>query len=66
MSNIDLARILTAEDRALARQRAEARGLLARTDWMVIRAAETGRPVPEDMRKARAAARLVLDGAQGG
>jgi hypothetical protein len=62
MSNIDLTRILTAADRARALQLSEARGFLARTDWMVIRAAETGRPVPEDVRKARAAARKVLDG----
>ena len=37
--------------------RAEALAYLARTDWMVIRANETGTPVPEDIAFARADAR---------
>ena len=34
---------------------------LAETDWMVVRAAETGKPVPEDVQERRAAARGVAN-----
>ena len=34
-----------------------ARRFLAETDWMVIRAAETGKPIPQDVVEARALAR---------
>ena len=57
---VDLSRIITAEDQARARAQAQARATLAATDWLVIRAAETGKPVPEDIRTARAEARTVL------
>jgi hypothetical protein len=57
--------IKTASDLALEAQAAEreritqqARAYLDSTDWMVIRAAETGVPVPADVAAARAAARL--------
>ena len=45
-----------------ARRADEARRYLVETDWMVIRAAETGRPVPEDVATARAEARRKLGG----
>jgi hypothetical protein len=51
-----------AETAARARAMAEARAYLAETDWMVIRAAETGKPVPEAVTEARAAARKTLNG----
>jgi len=55
---------LTAEADAAERARisAEARRYLAETDWMVIRATETGKPVPEDVIAARAAARKIITG----
>ena len=62
MTNIDFTRIVTAEDRARARDEAEARQTLAATDWMIIRQAETGDPVPEAVRAARARARRILGG----
>lgn len=40
--------------------RAEAAAYLAETDWMVIRAAETGKPVPDDVSTRRAEARKSL------
>jgi len=53
---------LAAERDAAARARAavEARAYLAETDWMVVRAAETGKPVPDRVTQARAAARASL------
>ncbi|MBL4917991.1 hypothetical protein [Szabonella alba] len=61
---IDWSKTITAEDRATAdaeataaTARAEALAYLASTDWMVIRAAETGKAMPEDVAEARAAAR---------
>jgi 2,4-dienoyl-CoA reductase-like NADH-dependent reductase (Old Yellow Enzyme family) len=45
-----------------ARAVAEARAYLADTDWMVIRAAESGKPVPDDVIAARVAARVVISG----
>ena len=56
---IKTAEDLAAERAATERARAadEARRYLAETDWMVARAAETGKPVPEDVAKERAAAR---------
>ena len=53
----DLAAGRAAAERALAA--AEARRYLAETDWMVIRAAETGVPVPEDVAERRVAAREI-------
>ena len=56
--------IKTAEDiaadraaAARARAAAEAHRYLAETDWMVIRAAETGKPVPDDVAAKRKSAR---------
>jgi hypothetical protein len=61
---IKTAEQIEAERAAAARAQveAEARAYLAETDWMVIRAAETGKPVPEDVAEARAAARKTLNG----
>ncbi len=39
---------------------ADMRSYLAQTDWYVIRFAETGTPVPEDVASARAAARAAI------
>lgn len=39
---------------------AEAQRYLRATDWMVVRAMETGVPVPEDVGKRRAEARAIL------
>ncbi|MCJ8138613.1 hypothetical protein [Falsirhodobacter halotolerans] len=49
---------VTAEEDA--QTRAEAAAYLADTDWMVIRAAEGGKPVPDDITARRAAARAAL------
>lgn len=76
MSRIDYSRLLTAEDRRdrerrrdAAHARAAARETLAHSDWMVIRAIETGKPVPPEVAQARAGARALLaadpDGAGG-
>lgn len=46
-----------AEDACLRAQR-----LLAETDWYVIRQLETGKPVPVDVTRTRAAARRTLGG----
>ena len=61
--------IKTAEDLAAdaeAAQRARdaiaARRFLADTDWMVIRATETGKPMPDDVAAQRAAARKAIAG----
>jgi hypothetical protein len=48
--------------RARARAVAEARAYLADTDWIIIRASETGKPVPVDVAEARAAARKIIPG----
>ena len=61
MANSDLTRIVTAAALARAAAEAEARRTLAATDWMVIRSCETGTPVPEDVTRARAAARRMFD-----
>lgn len=64
---IDLTQLITAEDKAAAaaagaaaREHATARAYLAETDWMVVRAAETGKPVPADVADQRAQARAVI------
>lgn len=46
-----------AEANARAAVRAAALTYLSETDWMVMRAAETGKPVPPPVAEARAAAR---------
>lgn len=65
--SIDWSALITAEDKAALaaaqaqrRAQAEARRYLAETDWYVIRAADTGRPIPETVRAGRAAARALL------
>lgn len=67
MMTIDWEQVITAEDKAAAekaqaqeRMRAKARRYLTETDWYVIRAADTGTPIPEPVRVARAAARALL------
>ena len=47
---------------AQAAQRPDAMAYLASTDWLVVRQAETGKPVPQDARDRRAEARAILDG----
>lgn len=46
-----------AKEEALEAERAAARRYLAETDWMVTRAMETGKPIPEDIKAARENAR---------
>lgn len=65
MPRIDFARLITAEARAEAERRtateaalAAALARLAETDWMVIREAEGGPAVTEEVRAARQAARF--------
>lgn len=41
---------------------ARARVYLGQTDWLAVREAETGKPMPEDVRAARAAARKTISG----
>ena len=48
-----------AVDAQRARDAIAARRFLAETDWVVIRAAETGKPMPEDVAAQREAARKV-------
>ena len=64
---IDLALLITAEDKAAIaaealaeKTRAEALQTLADTDWYVVRQAETGKEIPQEIRDKRAAARAVL------
>lgn len=40
--------------------KAEAQAYLNQTDWYVVRFAETGVPIPDDVKQGRAAARLLL------
>lgn len=40
--------------------RREAQDFLARTDWMVVRRAETGEPIPDDVVQRRQTARAFL------
>lgn len=42
------------------RVNAEALAFLASTDWVVVRAAERGEAVPQDIREARDAARAAI------
>ena len=64
---IDWDQMIRAEDKAAAQKtenalqaQAQARRYLAQTDWYIIRAADTGTPVPEPVRLARLAARDLL------
>jgi len=54
--DLEAARLAQAHENASA----EARAYLARTDWLVVRQAETGVPVPEAVLQARAEARRLL------
>ena len=65
-------RIKTPEDIAAQAQaqarnakRAEARAYLSDTDWLVVRQAETGTPIPDDIRQNRAEARSLLSTSSG-
>lgn len=50
----------TTEAERQARDEAErARRYLAETDWYVTRAAETGKPIPDDIKTAREDARQI-------
>lgn len=40
--------------------KAEAQAYLNSTDWYVVRFAETGTPIPDEVSTGRAAARLIL------
>jgi hypothetical protein len=40
---------------------ASARAYLADTDWLVVREAETGKPVPDEIKVARAKAREAIN-----
>lgn len=62
MSNIDFSRMIPAAENARETERAAARYYLQSTDWMVLREAETGTPVPAKIRAARQAARQKLGG----
>ena len=64
---IDLSQLVTRADKEAAAEaagRASARSAaaaeLAATDWMVVREAETGAVIPDQVRAARAAARALL------
>jgi len=64
---IDWNAVISAADKAAARamrgretERALARNYLAETDWYVIRAADTGEPMPAPVRARRIAARQML------
>lgn len=67
MIAIDLSLMLSAKDKeAIARAAeieaamADARSYLAATDWYVARFAETGTPIPDEVRAKRDAARSSL------
>ena len=64
---IDMSRLITAEAKASAADehtveaaKAEARALLAATDWMAVREVETKKKMPAKIKAARAAARELL------
>ena len=62
---LDLACLLTPETRAhkaAVSARARARAVLARTDWLIVRQIETGKPVPDAVVERRARARALLGG----
>lgn len=49
-----------AQAQNLAQQHAQAQAYLDSTDWLIVRLAETGKPIPPDVIKARAKARHLL------
>lgn len=67
MSKIDFSLVVTAEAKAAAAQLEEVRigiaaasAVLAESDWMVIREAEGGPPVPDEIRALRQDARDLI------
>jgi hypothetical protein len=60
MSQIDFSRARPIMDTAQLEAAEEARLYLEATDWYVIRAFETGTPVPEEVAHRRTQARAVL------
>lgn len=52
--------VAAAHDPNAKDKKMEARVYLEQTDWYVVRFAETGTPIPDDIREGRAAARLIL------
>lgn len=67
MSRIDFSLVVTAEAKAAAQRAEDARAgiaaasaVLAESDWMVIREAEGGTPVPDEIRALRQDARDLI------
>jgi hypothetical protein len=67
MSKIDFSRMITFEERKTEERRqaasleiVEASAVLGATDWQVIREAEGGNPMTEDIRESRAKARDLI------
>lgn len=60
MSKIDFTQARPTRDPAQSEAAEAARIYLSDTDWYVIRAMDTGVPVPEEIATARAEARHVL------
>ncbi len=60
MYSIDMSKMRQAASIDLERRKQEAAKLLLDTDWYVVRAYETGQPVPEEVTASRAAARALL------
>lgn len=73
MSNIDWTQMFKAEDRTAAAElalqiseAADASAYLAETDWYVVRAFETEKPVPDEILAKRAECRsLIRDYSEG-
>jgi hypothetical protein len=59
---VDWSQRVTATARDAEDARLRALRYLAETDWLVLRAADGGKPVPEDIRKAREEARRTASG----
>lgn len=57
---VDWSKKNSAASRASEVARAEARAYLASTDWYVVRQAETGKPIPEEVSLKRDQARAIL------
>lgn len=51
---------IEAKAATLEAEKATARAYLTETDWMVVRRAETGEPIPPEVTEKREAARGVL------
>jgi len=64
---IDFTQVLSAADQhdqaeaiRLSRERDMLLAYLTQTDWLVLRAAETGTPIPDDIRVKRTEARTAI------